>query len=199
LLPERALSIPVALRPFEPGDAARVAALAGEQAVAEMTALIPHPYPDGAAEAWIAAQPKDRAAGRRYTYAITPAGDAMVVGAISLCPAATEREQLGYWIGRAYWGRGYATAAASAMIALAFTLLDLDRLSASRLSRNRASGRVLEKCGLRLLRTEERPHRGANEAFCVHGLTRSEWIADNEAPAKAPQSAVAPGHSGEVG
>jgi ribosomal-protein-alanine N-acetyltransferase len=199
LLPERALSIPVALRPFEPGDAPRVAALVGERAVAEMTALIPHPYPEDAAEAWIAAQAKDRAAGREYTYAITPAGDAIVVGAISLRPAATEREQLGYWIGRAYWGRGYATAAAGAVIALAFTLLDLDRLTASRLTCNTASGRVLEKCGLKLLRTEQRAHRGVDAAFCVHGLTRSEWIAINEVPAKVPQPAVVAGSSGEVG
>lgn len=199
MLPERALSIPVALRPFEPGDAPRVSSLVGERAVAEMTAVIPHPYPDDAAEAWIAAQAKDRAAGHRYTYAITPAGDTIVVGAISLRPAPTEREQLGFWIGRAYWGHGYATAAASAVIALAFTLLDLDRLTASRLACNLASGRVMEKCGLKLLRTEQRPHRGADAAFCVHGLTRSEWIAINEVPAKVPQAAAAGANSGEVG
>jgi len=180
LLPERALAIPVALRPFEPGDAARVSALVGAREVAEMTALIPHPYPDGAAEAWISAQAKDRAAGREYTYAITPAGDTIVVGAISLRPAPTEREHLGYWIGRAYWGRGYATAAARALVALAFTLLDLDRLTASCLIRNPASGRVMEKCGLKLLRTERRDHRGADEAFCVHGLTRAEWLQDGD-------------------
>ena len=199
MLPERALSIPVALRPFVAADAARVATLVGERAVAEMTARIPHPYPEGAAAAWIAAQAKDRAAGREYTYAITPAGDAIVVGAVSLLPAASEPEHLGYWIGRAYWGRGYATAAANAVIALAFTLLDLDRLSASRLARNPASGQVLEKCGLKLLRTEQRPHRGVDAAICVHGLTRGEWMAMNEAPAKPTQAAVVAGDSGEVG
>jgi len=199
LLPERALSIPVALRPFEAADAPRVAALVGERAVAEMTGLIPHPYPESAAEAWIAAQVPDRAAGRRYTYAITPAGDTMVVGAISLRPSPTEREHLGYWIGRSYWGRGYATAAASTVIALAFTLLDLDRLTASRLTKNAASGRVLEKCGLKLLRTEERAHRGMDEAFCVHGLTRDEWLALSDASAMAPQAALAAGNSGQIG
>ena len=165
----------MALRLFEPGDAARAQLLAGERAVADMTALIPHPYPDGAAEAWIAAQAQDRAAGREYTYAITRAADGLLVGAIGLRPAPVERENIGYWIGQPYWGRGYATAAARAVIALAFSLLDLDLLTASHLGRNPASGRVLEKCGLALLRTERRAHRGVDAAFCVRGLTRSAW------------------------
>ena len=90
-------------------------------------------------------------------------------------PLATEPENLGYWIGRTHWGRGYATAATRAVIALAFTLLDLDLLRASHLTRNPASGRVLEKCGLQLLRTERHDHRGAEEEFCVRGLTRAAW------------------------
>lgn len=183
LLPERTLAFPVALRPFALTDAARVQALAGERAVAEMTALIPHPYPDGAAEAWIAAQARARAAGHEYTYAITLAGDGLLVGSIGLRLAATEREHLGWWIGQPYWGRGYATAAARAVITLAFTLLDLDLLTASHLARNRASGRVMHKCGLKLLRMEQREHRGADEAYCVHALTRAAWEQDLAASA----------------
>jgi [ribosomal protein S5]-alanine N-acetyltransferase len=175
LLPERVLAFPVALRPFARDDAPRVQVLAGERAVAETTALIPHPYPDGIAEAWIAAQAQDRAAGCEYTYAITLATDGLLVGAIGLRPSPTEQESVGYWIGRAYWGRGYATAAARAVIALAFSLLDPDLLTASHLARNPASGRVLEKCGFKLLRTERRAHRGADESFCVRGLTRAAW------------------------
>lgn len=175
MLPERALAFPVVLRPFEAGDAARVHALVGEREVAETTAFIPHPYPDGAALAWIAAQARDRAAEREYTYAITQAEDGLLVGAIGLRPGATEQENLGYWIGRLHWGRGYATAAARAVIALAFTLLDLDVLSASYLTRNPASGRVMEKCGMQLLRTVRREHRGADEQFDVRALTRAQW------------------------
>jgi ribosomal-protein-alanine N-acetyltransferase len=175
LLPERALAYPVTLRPFGLRDAPRVQVLAGEREVAAMTALIPHPYPDGAAEEWIVGQAREQAAGREYTYAVTSSDDATLVGAIGLRPVATERENLGFWIGRPYWGRGYATAAARAVIALAFGLLDIDTLTASHLTGNPASGRVMEKCGMSLLRTETRNHRGVQEEFCVRGITRDDW------------------------
>lgn len=175
MLPHRVLAWPIALRPIAGGDAPRVQLLAGERSVAETTALIPHPYPDGAAEAWIATQARDWSAGREYTYAIEAESD--LVGVISLRPVAGEQDNLGYWIGRPYWGSGYATAAASAVIALAFSCLELDVVTASHLSRNAASARVLEKCGMSLLRTGTREHRGAQEAFCVRGIGREEWEA----------------------
>jgi [ribosomal protein S5]-alanine N-acetyltransferase len=175
LLPERALAFPITLRPFDPRDATRVQLLAGEREVAAMTALIPHPYPDGAAEAWIAGQAREQATGREYTYAVTSSDDGTLVGAIGLRPVATEHGNLGFWIGRPHWGRGYATAAARAVIALAFGLLDIDALTAAHLARNRASGRVMEKCGMSLLGTEKRNHRGVQEEFCVRGITRDDW------------------------
>lgn len=175
MLPERALAYPVTLRPFGLGDAPRVQLLAGEREVAEMTALIPYPYPDGAAETWITGQAREQAAGREYTYAVTSSDDGTLVGAIGLRPVAAEHGNLGYWIGRPYWGRGYATAAARAVIALAFGLLDVDALTAPHLARNPASGRVMEKSGMSLLGTERRNHRGAEEEFCVRCITRDDW------------------------
>jgi RimJ/RimL family protein N-acetyltransferase len=121
-------------------------------------------------------QARERAAGREYTYAVTSSEDGRLVGAIGLRPTPIDRESLGYWIGRPYWGRGYATAAARAIIALAFGLLDIEALTASHLARNAASGRVMEKCGMRLLRTGTREHRGAQEPFCVRGITREAWM-----------------------
>jgi RimJ/RimL family protein N-acetyltransferase len=178
LLPERVLASPIALRRLARGDAVRVQLLAGAREVAEMTGLIPHPYPDGAAEEFIVAQGRAWDAGKEYSYAIS-ASDEALVGVVSLRPAGAERENLGYWIGRPYWGRGYASAALRAMIALGFALLDLEKLTASHLVRNPASGRVMEKCGMRLLKTGERDHRGAIEAYCVRGITCDEWEQGN--------------------
>jgi RimJ/RimL family protein N-acetyltransferase len=174
LLPERLLAGPIVLRRFVPADAPRVELLAGEREVAETTALIPHPYPAGAALEWIATHDPAWASGREYSYAVTePSG--LLVGAIGLRPDRRERENIGYWIGRPLWGRGYATAAAQALIAVGFGLIDLPVITASHLVRNAASGRVMEKCGMTLLRTEPREHRGAVEDFCVRGITREAW------------------------
>jgi RimJ/RimL family protein N-acetyltransferase len=175
LLPQSLLAGPVALRRFVASDAPRVELLAGERAVAETTALIPHPYPEGAAAMWIASHGAAASAGTEYTYAVTEPGGPLV-GAIGLRPDPGERENVGYWIGRPYWGRGYATAAAQAIIVLAFEFLDLEALTASHLVRNPASGRVMEKCGMRILRTERRAHRGTPEDFCVRGITRDAWV-----------------------
>jgi RimJ/RimL family protein N-acetyltransferase len=175
LLPEKLLAGPVALRRFTAADAPRVQLLAGEREVAETTAVIPHPYPDGAAAAWIAIHEVARAAGTEYSYAITASGDGLLVGAIGLRPDSGEHETIGYWVGRPYWNRGYATAAAQAVIVLAFDFLDLDDVTASHLVRNPASGRVMEKCGMRALRTETRDHRGTPQDFCIRGITRDAW------------------------
>jgi len=189
VLPERLLAGPVALRHFTAADAPRVQLLAGEREVAESTALIPHPYPDGAAAAWIATHGSARATGTEFTYAITESGEDVLIGAIGLRPGPSDHESFGYWIGRPYWNRGYATAAAQAIIVLAFEWLDLDELTASHLARNVASGRVMEKCGMRLLRTETRDHRGTPEEFCVRGITREGWarVIGSDAPGQRPR------------
>ena len=175
MLPERLLATPVVLRRFAASDAPRVELLAGDREVAENTALIPHPYPPGAAAMWIATHDTSAATGTEYVYAIAET-DGALVGAIGLRPDRNERENLGYWIGRPYWGLGYATAAAQAVIALAFEFLELEAVTASHLARNPASGRVMEKCGMRVLRMERRPHRGAaDEDFVVRGIARTEW------------------------
>ncbi len=175
MLPERVTSHPVLLRLFTPADAPRVQALAADAEVAETTASIPHPYPSGAAAAWIATHDADRQRGVQYSYAIATSDGGTLVGAITLRPIADEHDNIGYWIGRAYWGRGYATAATMAISALAFGYLDCERLAASHLERNSASARVLEKCGFAPLRTVMREHRGTVEVFCVRGITRDAW------------------------
>ena len=177
-LPERITSFPVVLRAFVPGDAARVAELCGDPAVALPTAAVPHPYPAGAAAAWIASHLDARETGAAWTYAITRTDDGALIGAIDLRAEPEPGGNLGYWIGHPYWGRGYATTAACALLAMAFLSLEVDALGATHLARNPASGRVLEKCGLALARRERRPHRGGPaEEMCVWAITRERWSA----------------------
>jgi RimJ/RimL family protein N-acetyltransferase len=137
---------------------------------------IPHPYPAGAAADWIATHERDRDAGTAWSYAITQVDGDLLVGAIDLRVRPDADGNLGYWIGHPYWGRGYATLAVRALIAMAFLNLDEDLFSAVHLRRNAASGRVLEKCGLTLQRRERRPHRGGpEEEICLWSITRERW------------------------
>jgi len=138
------------LRPFTPEDAPEVQRLAGVREVADTTLLVPHPYPDGAATAWIATHAAGWAARRSITYAITERAAGALVGAIGLeVAAAHARGELGYWVALPCWGRGYATEAARELLAFGFDALGLNRIQAQYMTRNPASGRVLEKLGMR--------------------------------------------------
>ena len=137
------------LRPFCLEDAATVQRLAGTREVAETTLTIPHPYLDGMAETWIATQPDAWERQERVTFAITSAADG-VVGAIGLrLTLQHRRAELGYWVGLPFWNHGYATEAARAILTFGFETLGLNRIHASHLVRNPASGRVMVKAGMR--------------------------------------------------
>jgi RimJ/RimL family protein N-acetyltransferase len=138
------------LRPLTLADAADVQRLAGEREIAETTATIPHPYPDGAAEAWIGTHADRYARGSGVTFGIERLKDGALVGAIGLeINAEMQRAELGYWIGKPYWNNGYCTESALAVVRFAFDVLGLRRVFANHLGRNAASGRVMDKIGMR--------------------------------------------------
>jgi RimJ/RimL family protein N-acetyltransferase len=175
-LPERITSLPVVLRPFAPADAPQVTTLCGDRDVALMTELVAHPYLPGMAESWIASHARERDTGAAWNFAVTRAGDGLLVGAIGL--RGGPGDAIGYWVGRSHWGLGYATAAVRAIIAVAFVRQERDELQATHLARNPASGRVMEKCGMTFARIERKSHRGGpEEEFCVRTITRERWSA----------------------
>ena len=72
-----------------------------------------------------------------------------LVGSIALHPnARDDNGEIGYWIGRPYWGQGYATEAAREVVRYGFEELGLHRVHANHLGSNPASGKVLEKVGM---------------------------------------------------
>jgi ribosomal-protein-alanine N-acetyltransferase len=136
------------LRAFVLEDAPAVQRLAGAHEVADTTQNVPHPYLDGMAEAWIATHRDAWEQQERVTFAITSEVDGLV-GAIGLhLKLAHRRAELGYWIGRPFWNHGYATEAVRAVTKYGFEDLKLNRIHASHLTRNPASGRVLAKAGM---------------------------------------------------
>jgi RimJ/RimL family protein N-acetyltransferase len=138
------------LRPLTLADAAAVQRLAGEWEVADTTLAIPHPYEDGLAEAWIATLVDLYARREQVVFAVTARSDSQLLGAMGLVLRhAHHRAELGYWIGKPFWGRGYATEAGIAVLRYGFTTLALNRIHACHFARNPASGRVLEKIGMK--------------------------------------------------
>lgn len=137
------------LRRFTLEDAPRVQLLAGDKAIAETTLNIPHPYEDGMAEEWIGTHEEQRDAGKLENFALVQKGDNLLVGAIGLViKREFESAELGYWVGRPYWGQGYCTEAARMILKYGFEQLGLNRIFAGHFTINPASGKVMKKIGM---------------------------------------------------
>jgi len=134
------------LRPFEPSDAASLAELANDHDVwINLRDRFPHPYELKHAEAFIA-----DAATRNPLTNLAVCVDDRVVGSIGIIPGTDiERVsgEIGYWLGKPYWGRGIMTAALKAATPRFAEQLGLTRVFAAVFTFNVGSARILEKAG----------------------------------------------------
>lgn len=166
------------LRAFTLQDAERVQQLAGSRAVAETTLNIPHPYESGMAEAWISTHEASFVEGGGVVFAMVLAETNELIGAIGL--TITQRfnhAELGYWVGQPFWGKGYATEAAAKLLAYGFDALKLHRIHATHMIHNPASGRVMEKIGMRKegLLKEHALKWDQYVDLAVYGFLQSDW------------------------
>jgi len=137
------------LRRLKPDDAPHMVTLAGDYDVAKMTLNIPHPYPADGASKFIKRSQYAWDAGERYGFAIVLKETDTFMGVIGIIPEYQHyRAEVGYWIGKPYWGNGYVTEALKRVIQFGFETLDLNRIDAAHRSDNPASGRVMEKVGM---------------------------------------------------
>ena len=131
-------------------DAERIAGLACDIDVARMTCRMPYPFQRRDAEACIArAEAMDP--GREAAFAVV-LEDEGVIGMVGIHPGEPSRSglaapEIGYWLGRAYWGRGLATEAVSGALSWARTVWRKRVVAAGHFADNPASGRVLENAG----------------------------------------------------
>lgn len=173
LLTERLL-----LRSLTLEDATDVQRLAGEYEVASTLSNMPHPYEDGMAEEWIHSCYNKFEKDEALNFAITLRTDKSLIGGIELrLNRKNESGELGYWIGKTYWNRGYCTEAAKAVVAYSFEVLKLNRIHAKHFKRNAASGRVLQKIGMRYegcLRQHIKK-RNNFEDFMRYGLLKTDF------------------------
>jgi RimJ/RimL family protein N-acetyltransferase len=173
------------LRRFTERDAGPLAALYGDPRVMRFIT----PQPPSLAEVEAKILPEYLLEYRELgdglgSFAAIEKNSGLMAGSFSLKPAnsygLTGGTELGYRLYPAFWARGLATEGARALIRSAFERLHLDRVVATTMADNTASWRVLEKCGLRRVRTfyyegaDLMP--GAEHGDYVYELTRTDWI-----------------------
>lgn len=138
------------LRPFLPNDAHDVQRLGGDAAVVATLFTLNLCTP-GVAHQWICHQYEHFEKGDWVNFAITDIDRGLLLGSVGLdidLDRSEKAAEIMYWIGKPYWGKGYVTEAAHAVIGYGFTRLYLRRIYARYLVRNKASARVLEKIGM---------------------------------------------------
>jgi RimJ/RimL family protein N-acetyltransferase len=143
--PPRLVTERLRLRPLGDADAAPMTPLANDLGVARMTTSIPHPFTKDMAEGFVArmAQREPR---REATFAIERR-DGPFMGVLGVHPRDGSARELGYWIGRPFWGAGYMTEAVTAALVWASDEWGVRALAAGHFDDNAASGRVLTKAG----------------------------------------------------
>lgn len=154
------------LRNFSQADAPRFMLLAGDWQVARMTSDIPHPLGPDQAQNWL--KPADGEA----RFAIETGGE--LIGGAGYFRRTSGAAELGFWLGRDYWGKGYATEAATAVIRHGFLTGRHNAFTSSHFLDNPASGRVLVKLGFEPASDGEiwSTARGLNVPARFYWLTR---------------------------
>jgi RimJ/RimL family protein N-acetyltransferase len=166
------------LRAYAPTDIPALVRLAGAPEVAATTLRIPHPYTEENAQQFIATCQEDSATGTITRFAISLRENPELCGGVGLrLDEAHHHAELGYWLGVAFWGKGYATEAAQAMLDYGFDTLNLHRIYASYYPENVASGQVLRKIGMRregLMRGHIFKWGQFHDLEC-YGMLKSDW------------------------
>lgn len=167
----------LSLRKLKLSDAKQIEELAGDYEVAKTTLTIPHPYPEGSAVIFIQNMLDSE------TYAIIHKESNQLIGMMTLKIHPTyQRGELGYWVGKSFWGKGYGTEAARALVQYGFESLQLHKIYAQAFTTNPGSWRIMEKLGLKYEGTlRQHVYRfGEFYDLAQYGLLRQEYLEDNQ-------------------
>lgn len=138
------------LRSIEKDDAENIAKYANDKVVYRNTLVIPYPYRLKDAEDWIKQNLKRYKEKNPENFVLAIDIDGEFAGAIGIHNIREgHKAELGYWLGRKFWGRGIMTEAVKEISQLAFKKFGLRRCYAHVFTWNKASARVLEKSGFK--------------------------------------------------
>lgn len=138
------------LRLFKEIDAPEVIRLCNNYNIYKNTLYLPYPYLKEDALNWIKNHVENFKQEKSFEFAITDKLTGKLYGAIALSNQSKfDNGELAYWIGEEYWGNGYATEAAKAVLQFAFMEKGYHKVFARYFDVNQASGRVMEKIGMK--------------------------------------------------
>ena len=160
------------LRPSGAADIASIVSLIGDWDVVKNLSSAPYPYLEEHARAFLARQEEGLAKGTDYAFAVTRNSDGAYMGKCGIHLKDTGFE-LGYWLGRPFWGQGFATEAAAEVLAFAFRNLRAESVEAGWFHDNPASGHVLEKLGFRASGSGQRDCAARGESVLCNLVTMS--------------------------
>lgn len=133
------------LRAPAAADVPAITRLAGDYAIASMTTRMPHPYAEADARQFVALVARQDGA-RERTFVIERDGEGPI-GAIGFHRPPEGPLELGYWLGRPHWGRGYATEAVAGALRWASADWGRKAISSGHFADNAPSANVLIKSG----------------------------------------------------
>jgi RimJ/RimL family protein N-acetyltransferase len=137
------------LRPFRSEDQSALLLLISEKEVAATTLRIPHPCTLRDVQDWLATHGQEYERRETIRWAVCLRHSDTLVGGISLfLNDPFQSAELGYWIGRPYWGQGCAWEAAKKVVDFGFDVVGLNRIEAHFMLENGASAKILEKLGM---------------------------------------------------
>ncbi|MCI8480443.1 MAG: GNAT family N-acetyltransferase [Oscillibacter sp.] len=139
------------LRPWRPEDAAAIVPYADDPLVAEnLRDVFPNPYRLQDAEAYVRCCVEQEGQGQLCRAIVIDGSPCGSIGLFRGTDVYQKNAELGYWLGRPYWGRGVITGAVKAICREGFAAWDIARIYAEPYDRNLGSRRVLEKAGFTL-------------------------------------------------
>jgi RimJ/RimL family protein N-acetyltransferase len=164
------------LRPPTLADVRAIAHLANDRRIAENTRRLPHPYLQDHAVQFVREMAD---AHRKTVFLIEHNHDP--IGIVGVDWRQPETPELGYWLGVAHWGQGFATEAARSLIDFTFEEFEIEQLISGARVANPASRNILEKCGFQWSGVEL--HRfaalGSSTPVDCFRLSRSVWSSLN--------------------
>ena len=170
--------INVFLRDLTFEDASQIDAFASNIEVAQSTLTIPHPYPKDSAKEFIHFALDAQKNGNLVIYAIIEKETNQLIGIINLMiQPIYKRGELGYWIAKEYWGKGYGTEAAKCLMQYGFEEMELHKIFARAFSSNVGSYKIMQKIGLQYEGTlkEHVCRDGQYHDLVVYGLLQKDF------------------------